>query len=265
MRAEVLDHHFVIAHHLVDMQRNALLGTADHHHHASALRAVGRAHTGLQQRAQPEKRERLVDQGESTRCIRFVDLYRCGAAHYLHQGRRDCHLRVTTPQHHNLGDCRGQRQDHLERGALTRSGGGLDAPAHRDHVGAHHIHAHAPACQFGQTLRSREAGHVNQIRQFLDRRLCVLVEQALGDRLVANARQVESTAVVTKLHGDLVALVRQRNGDRAGGVLARCATRLWYFDPMDHAVAQQVFERSGHAVQHGAVDFDGAAHDVQPH
>jgi hypothetical protein len=37
------------------------------------------------------------------------------------------------------------------------------------------------------------------------------------------------------------------------------------FHAVRHAVAQQVFKRARHALQHTAVDFDRAAGDVQPH
>ena len=54
------------------------------------------------------------------------------------------------------------------------------------------------------------------------------------------------------------------DGDQATGGLASGLARCWRLDAVGHAVANQVLERTRHALQHTTVDFDAAAHDVQP-
>ena len=71
---EVLDHHFLVAQHFVDVQRDALLRAADHHHRPRAADARRRARAGLQQRAQPEERQRSVAEREGAAGIGLLDL-----------------------------------------------------------------------------------------------------------------------------------------------------------------------------------------------
>ena len=91
------------------------------------------------------------------------------------------------------------------------------------------------------------------------------VEQPERDALGADAREVEAGAVVAELDPDLVALVRDRDGDRADRILAGRRAHARRLDAVGHAVAQQVLERADHAVEHAAVDFDRTADDVEPH
>jgi hypothetical protein len=83
-------------------------------------------------------------------------------------------------------------------------------------------------------------------------------------RTLADALQVQAGAVVTELDRDFVAFLGQADGDGAGGFLAGLHAGFWRLDAMRHAVAQQVLEGAGHALEHAAVDFDRAADDVQP-
>jgi hypothetical protein len=55
----------------------------------------------------------------------------------------------------------------------------------------------------------------------------------------------------------------QRDQDRADRILALRHALARLLDAVRHAVAQQVFERGRHPVQHTAVHLDGAAADVQ--
>ena len=56
LRTEVLDHHFLVAEHLVDMERDPLFGAA-HQHDRGRLAGEQAMWTRLQQRAQPEERQ----------------------------------------------------------------------------------------------------------------------------------------------------------------------------------------------------------------
>ncbi|MCY1219018.1 hypothetical protein D9M72_309760 [compost metagenome] len=63
----------------------------------------------------------------------------------------------------------------------------------------------------------------------------------------------------------LVAFLLHLQRQRAGGGLARGTARRGGFDAVHHCIADQVLDRAGHAVQHRAVDFHGAALDQQAH
>ena len=93
------------------------------------------------------------------------------------------------------------------------------------------------------------------------------VDQAHRDaplaRMRARSRPAPSSRNST---ADLVAFVRaaRRRSCRSASLPAASRT-LGQLDAVRHAVAQQVLEGAGHAVEHAAVDFDRAADDVQPH
>ena len=265
LRAQVLDDHFVVAQHFVDLHRHALLRTAYHHHGARATARFGAARTLLQQRAEPVEGHRPVRHRERSAGVGRVDFLGQGAAHDLHQRRRHRHDGASTTQHHDLRDRGGQRQDQLERGALPGRRGGLDAAAHRVDFRQDHVHADATTCQFGDAAGGRKTGLEDQVGQFTIGRLRIGRQQAERQALLADARQVQPGTVVTHFDTDLVALVAQRHGDRAVRFLACVAAGLRRFDAVRDAVAQQVLERRRHALQHAAVDLDRAAEDVQPH
>ena len=82
---------------------------------------------------------------------------------------------------------------------------------------------------------------------------------------LADALQVQAGAVVAEFDRDFVAFLGQADGDGAAGVLAGLDAGLRGLDAVHHAVAQQMLEGAGHAVEHATVDFDRAADDVQPH
>ena len=81
--------------------------------------------------------------------------------------------------------------------------------------------------------------------------------------LGADPGQVEAAAVVAELDADLVAFVRERRrrSCRSDPCLPPCEARE--LDAVRDAVAQQVLERAGHAVENAAVDLDRAADDVE--
>ena len=84
-------------------------------------------------------------------------------------------------------------------------------------------------------------------------------------RALADARQVQAAAIITKLHRDVVTGLLHPDTDQADTVLATRGAFGLRLDTMHHAVAHQVLEGRRHALQDAAVDFDRPADDVQPH
>ena len=177
---EVLDHHFLVAQHFVDVQRDALRRAADHHHR---LRAPGRAAAParLQQRAEPEEGQHLVAAARRRRWHRTASISSPRhAPHHLDQRRRHGDAQLAAAQHHHLRHRGGQRQHQAEAGALAGGGGGLDAPAHGVDLGAHHVHADAAAGQLGHAVGGAEAGREDQVGQFGIAGLRIGRQQAQG-------------------------------------------------------------------------------------
>ena len=100
-------------------------------------------------------------------------------------------------------------------------------------------------------------------------RQCALVgvgiggDQAVLDGAVPYAFEVEPGAVIGDGNHDFVAFLRQRKRDLADGILAGGDAGGRVFEAVGDAVAQHVFERAGHLVQHRAVEFGLAVADVQ--
>ena len=142
---------------------------------------------------------------------------------------------------------------------------GLNAATEGLHFGAHHVHADTAPSQLGhlgggrETRRKDEVGHLG-IAQHLVRR-----DEPLLQGTLANARQVEASAVIAELDRDVVAGLLHIDADQACRILAARGTHGLRFDAMHHAVAQQMLERGRHAVQNAAVHLDRATRDVQTH
>ena len=172
---------------------------------------------------------------------------------------------LAAAQHHHLRHRRGQRQHQAEAGTSPGRTGGLDPASDGVDFGADHVHADAAAGQVGELLGRGQAAVKDQRGQGLFAGLVVGGDQTGGDGALAQPRQVQASAIVAHLHRHLVAGLGQGDGDRAGRVLAFGLTLRRRLDAVDHAVAQQVLESHGHALEHAPVDFNRAADDVQPH
>ena len=85
LRPKVLDHHFLVAQHLIDMQRHALVGTAHHHDHGRAPRRHP-ARAALQQRVEPEERHAAFAKTVLAAGVGLAQLGQRHAAHDLDQG-----------------------------------------------------------------------------------------------------------------------------------------------------------------------------------
>ena len=264
LRADVLDHHLLVAHHFVDVDGDTLRGAANYHHHLRARRGVA-ARAGLQQRCQPVEGDTLAVEIIAAAGIGGLGLGTRHALDDLDQRRRHRNLEFATAQVHDLRDSSGQRQEQPEACALATRTRGFDAAAHRIHFGAHDVQADAAAGELAHRLDRGEAGREDQLRKFGIAHGLLAAQQTalLGAR--ADALVVEAAAIVAKFHRHFVAGLRYLHHDAAGGVLAGRRALAWGFNAVHDAVAQQVLEGADHALQHAAVKLDGAAHDIKPH
>ena len=90
-------------------------------------------------------------------------------------------------------------------------------------------------------------------------------DQAVAAAARLDALQVEAVAVVADLDPHFVALLGQRDVDRADRILVLRAAHVGRLDAVHDGVAQQVLEGAGHAIEHAAIEFDRRALDVQAH
>ncbi len=170
---------------------------------------------------------------------------------------------ATGHHQHDLRHGQRQRQRDREARALPRLGRHCDASAQRLRFGAHHVHADATPGQFGQRVRRRKARRENQVGHLVVRRLVAFGNQAAGQRLGADALEVQPRAVVAEVDQDFVAVLADLHQQFARLGLAGVLTRRARLDAVHDRVAQQVFKRRSHLFQHAAVDFHGAAPDIQ--
>jgi hypothetical protein len=130
-------------------------------------------------------------------------------------------------QQHHLRHRRRQRQHQLEAGALAGRAGGLDAPAHRVDLGAHHVEADTAARQLGHLVGRAEPGAKDEVGQFAVAGLMVGLQKAALDGALADALEVEPRAVVAAVDADLVAFLRHGDLDLTGRVLACGQALRW--------------------------------------
>ena len=192
---------------------------------------------------------------------------RRGAAHDLDQRRRHGDGAVAAAQHHHLRHRGRQRQHQLEAGALAGGGGGLDAAAHRD-TSERTTSMPTPRPASSVTVSAVEKPGV-KIRLASSASLVLGVRRRAGPSRAPLSRMRAQVRGRRRRRGTRRRL-RCLRGDSATmivpvGSLPAARARLGRLDAVRDAVAQQVLEGAGHAVEHAAVDFDRAADDVEPH
>ena len=187
------------------------------------------------------------------------------AAHHLHQIGWHAKRQRARAHHHHLRDSGGEWQHQPKAGARARLGVGFDATAQGHHIGAHHIHTDTATRQrrgFGGGAQPRLEHQLGRVG--------IAQPSGVGNHTeligaLAKPNQVETSAVVTEGHRDIVQFLGQTDLNLSLGWFASRPADLWAFDAMHHTVAQQVLEGSGHAVQNPPIHFNVAAGDVQPH
>ena len=142
---------------------------------------------------------------------------------------------------------------------------GIHPTTQAHHFGADHIHANASPRQTGDFGGSGQPRCKNQLRQLGIAGDLTGRQQPQGFGFGADARQVQATAIIRKGHRHIVAFLRQGHSDLPFRRLAHSQTLIHWLDAVHHTVAQQVFERRCHAVQHTTIHFDRTANDIEPH
>ena len=176
-------------------------------------------------------------------------------------GRQRVHALGDGDQH-DLRDGERQRQVDREARATARRAIDRDAAAELLRLGPDDVHADAAARELGDLGRRRETRMEDQLRGLRVGDAGGADQPELAT-LHTDAVEVETRAVVREPEHDLVALLPHLDQQLAGLVLACRASRVADLDAVHDVVAQQVFERPGHAFEHAAVDVDRRTADVE--
>ena len=145
------------------------------------------------------------------------------------------------------------------------SGGDRDAAAQRLDRAFDDIHADPSAGNVGDARRGGEAGKKEQIVDFAVAELRVGRNQLLLDGDRANARSVDSRAVVRDLDDDSPGAMRRRQLDLALGGFARRRANLGRLNAVIDRVADHMGERIGQTLDDGSIDFRRLPLGSQPH
>jgi hypothetical protein len=162
-------------------------------------------------------------------------------------------------------DGEGERDPEGEDDPLPAPALDLDEAADPLDVGAHHVHADAPAGKVGHRSGGREPG-------LEDQAMLLRLAQPLGplggqhpggDRPAGELVPVDAGAVVGDLEQDLVSRLPSADPQAAGFPLAGREPRRGAFDAVIDGVADDVGERVPDHLEHLAVDLDVAAVDLE--
>ncbi|MND85445.1 hypothetical protein D3C80_773710 [compost metagenome] len=142
-------------------------------------------------------------------------------------------------------DGQGQRDADGEAGAPALDGVQFDGAADLLDVGAHHVHADAPARDAGDLGCGRETRAEDQLHRFGVAHLFGLGgrQQVQGNRLGAQARHRQAAPVVGHFDDDGAAFVARRQGDAPGLGLAGGAALVRRLQPVIGGVADHVGQR----------------------
>ncbi|OIQ82611.1 hypothetical protein GALL_355940 [mine drainage metagenome] len=263
LRAEVLDHDFLVAEHFVDQQRDALRRRTHQHQWHAAPGGLGAGAAVAGQRAEPVAGQLVVGVAPVALLRRAGGLGRLDAHDAVDQVRRHRVDAVADAQQHDLRHRGGQRQHQREGAAAPRRRLHFDAAAERARVVAHDVESDAAAGHRVGFAHAGKAGAEDQLVQLRGVGLRVGREQAEAARTRGDRRVVEPGAVVSHRDAHFAAFLAHAQAHRSGRRLARGGALRRRFQPVRDRVAQQVVEGAGHSIQHAAVDLDGAADDVE--
>ena len=196
-------------------------------------------------------------------CIGLLQLGSRHTQNSFHDVGRNPDGELAHAQNHHLGDRRRQGQHQLETGPFVRFGLGFDATTQCIHLGTHHVHADTATGQLRDLLRRRKPRHKNQVGGIAVAERGTRFDHTIGNCLGAYTVQVQATTIVTERDRDVIALLQHVNQDVACCGLARRDTRLCRLDAVRHRIAQQMFKRGGHTVEHPPVHLDGATGDIK--
>ena len=148
-------------------------------------------------------------------------------------------------------------------GPESALGRGFNPAAKRVHFRTHHVQANAPAREFSDLGRRRQARRENQIGRLRIGQGRIRGNLAAGPGLFADSLQVQSGTIVDEFDGHIVALLLQLEREDAGLRLARGNALRRSLDAMRHGVAQQMLKHRRQALEHAAVHVQGRALDLQ--
>ena len=262
LRADVLDHHFLVAGHLVDVDgRPALAGTEQQHRVVAGRLRVVRA--VAEEPRQVVERVAVLLPRDLAGDVVLEQRLGLGLLHLLDHRRRQRPQAPARADQHDLRDGERQRQVERERRSLAGTGAHLDAAAQRADLGAHDVHPDAAARDLRDLRRGREAGPEDALDELRVGRLGVRREEPDLQRALAHPREVDAAAVVGELDHHLVAGLAYRERDLARLRLAgrdACGAGL---DAVVERVAQQVLERAREFLEDRPVELGLPADDLE--
>ena len=254
LRADILDHDFLIAQNLIHLHRDALAAAPEQQRHDVAMRLRHLLQVAQEPR-QIEQRIAVVLPLDLASPLNLLQLVRLELLDLLHHRRRQGVNFLAGTHQHGLRHGQGKRQiDAKDRPALL-SGSRLDASAEAGDLAAHHIQTHTAPGNLGHLLSGGKSRLENHVDQSLRKNVAVCRELADLDRMVANRFQIEAGPVITQGQHDFIAFLARLDADRPGLRLAGPNPVGRTFHAVGQGIAQQMFERCRHFFQHASVQF----------
>ena len=147
------------------------------------------------------------------------------------------------------------RQAQGEDGAFARFRGDVQRTAKLTHFTGDHVHADAATGKATHRFRSGEARLEDQHIEVGITKHGVRFDQAALDRSRTNRCAIDATTIVADLQHYFRTFTPHRDADAAFIDLAGLTAGIRRLQAMRHCIAQHVFQRRGHALQHVAIEF----------
>ncbi len=239
-----------------------LAGAHQHHRNGDVV-------TGKLRGRQPHERGEVLEavlltavfeQRRVTPQVR-ADLGLRQSQHAFDRRQRQCVELLVGAHDECVTDRERQRQAHREHRALAGLALHVQCAAQALDLGCNHVHADAAAGLLGDRTRGGEPRLEDELHR-------ILIAQGLPGRdeaerltFVADRLQIHAAAVIGETHHDLGALPMQLQQDPAGVGFAALHALFGLLDAVHDGVAQHVFERRQHALEHLPVKFPGGTLD----
>ena len=181
----------------------------------------------------------------------------------IHNG--DGENRFPNGNFHTVYDCHGKRDFQRCFHALAGFAGNAYHAADFFHVLLYYVHAYAPAGVFGNFRIGREAGHHQQVQDFLMRVFAFRLRQkAVVCGFLEHFVCIYALPVVLNGNDDFTAGMLCGKDDPALRAFPGGNTFFnGFFDTVVHRVADDVHNRVADAVQYAFVNFGFFADDIQ--
>src|SRR4249919_1571645 len=262
LRAHRLDHDFAVADHLVDAHRGTQFARADQQQRHLQL-AFGLRRGVAEQRAEVVQCVLFAAVGVGR--IVLAERVARDAAHAAHRGDRHRVRGFADLDEHRLRDRERLRQAQRERRAFALLRLDVERAAELADFAGHHVHAHAAAGEAADGVGGGEAGLHDQRVEVGVGEHRIAEDQAALFGALADRGAVEAGAVVAHFQHDFRTFAAHRDADRAFLVLLVLLAFGRRFQAVRDRVAQHVFQRRGHALEHVAVEFALRAVQLELH